>query len=91
MRNKREDAQAQNLGDAIVAAVDLGTGVTRDRAIASALATRHLERVLARGGNRWLAAALANLARELAPTRARSVRSTGRTAAWASRQLVVVR
>lgn len=91
MRTKREDSQAQNLGDAVVAAVDLGAGVARDRSVASALAARHLERVLARGANRRLVAALASLARELAPTRARTPRARGRAAIWTVGQLAVAR
>lgn len=91
MQTKREESRAQIFGDAVVAAVDLGAAVAPNLAVASALATRHLERVLARGANTRLAAALADLARELAPTRSRSVPSRHRAVASASRQLAVAR
>jgi hypothetical protein len=57
MQTKHLDSQTQKVGDAVVAAFDLGNSVAGDRAIAGELAARHLERVLVRGSNARLAAA----------------------------------
>jgi hypothetical protein len=59
------------LGQIVTAACDLGGTIAADRAVATELAARHLERVLVRGRNARIAAALAELANELAPLQAR--------------------
>ena len=56
-----------NLGEAVAAAVDLGSAIAGDGDTASKLAARRLERVLLRGSNARLALAIAGLARDLAP------------------------
>jgi len=91
MQIKRGDSQAQRFGDAVVAAVDLGAALAPDPAIASALAARHLERVLARGANKQLTAALADLARELAPSGVRASGSRSAAAPRASDLLALAR
>ena len=84
MQTKHLDSQTQTLGDAVVAAFDLGNTVGCDRATAGELAARHLARVLVLGSNARLAATIAKLARELTPTRARvgrgEFRALGRAA-----------
>ena len=64
--------QKKKLEDAITAAYEVSDAITPDRAMANALAARHLERVLVRGANVRLIAALESLARELAPARVRA-------------------
>jgi hypothetical protein len=71
MQAREQNLPKPRLGEVVEAAYALGNLVTTDRATASDLAARRLERVLARGSNRHLAAALAGLARELAPKHAR--------------------
>ncbi|HVZ72797.1 MAG TPA: hypothetical protein VHJ20_10525 [Polyangia bacterium] len=55
------------LGDFVTASFDLGAAVAGDTTNAAELAARHLERVLVRGSNLRLTAALAKLAREVGP------------------------
>lgn len=71
MQTKETDSQTQQLGEAIIAAYDLSSAVASDRTTAKKLAARHLARVLVHGANERLVAALRELARELAPRRAR--------------------
>jgi hypothetical protein len=72
MQTREQSPPKPRLGEVVEAAYALGSLVAAtDRETASDLAARRLERVLARGGNRHLAIALAGLARELGPERAR--------------------
>jgi hypothetical protein len=71
MQTREQNLPKPRLAEVVEAAYALGHLVAPDRATASDLATRRLERVLARGSNRHLAAALAGLAHELAPRHAR--------------------
>ena len=72
MHTEQSQSETQQLGDAIVAAYEVSSTVTSNRGTASDLAARHLERVLVRGANVRLVAALRDLAGELAPPRARA-------------------
>ena len=68
MQTREQNQPKARLGEVVEAAYALGSLVAAaDRATASDLAARRLERVLVRGRNRHLAVALAGLARELAP------------------------
>jgi hypothetical protein len=78
MQTQQGISQTQRLGDFVAAAYEVSSAVAPDRAMANALAARHLERVLARGANVRLVAALRGLARELAPARVRRARSNVR-------------
>ena len=91
MQTNKLSEQTKKLGDVITAAYEVSDAITSDRAMADELAARHLERVLVRGGNLRLVAALRDLARELAPARARAVRSKPRDARWAPARLAVGR
>lgn len=61
---------AQTLGDLVAASYERGQALSQDSIAAAELAARHLERVLVRGSNLRVSAALARLAREIAPKRA---------------------
>ena len=91
MQNNNLSAQTKKLGDVITAAYAVSGAITSDRATADELAARHLERVLVRGANLRLVAALRDLARELAPAGTRAVRSNPRDARWAPARLAVGR
>jgi hypothetical protein len=69
MTANRRFGERLQLGEVVVAACELGSRVAGDPATAAELAARRLERVLVRGGNLRLEAALAELANELRPTR----------------------
>ncbi len=69
------------LGETIAAAYDTSSAVASNPTTAGELAARRLERVLARGANARLVAALRDLADELTPVRARPVRQDRRLAA----------
>jgi len=71
MQTTQALAQTEELVDVITAAYEVSDSVAPDQAITSELAARHLERVLVRGANLRLVAAMRQLAAELgAPTRA---------------------
>lgn len=72
MHRNVEESKTLNLGEIVTAACELGGTLTADRAVATELAARHLERLLVRGRNARIAAALAELANELAPSATRS-------------------
>ena len=91
MQTNRLVAQPKKLEDVITAAYEVSDVITADRAMATELAARHLERVLVRGANLRLVAALRHLARELAPARVRPFRSTGRDGRWVPARLAVGR
>jgi hypothetical protein len=65
MQTNHADSPVLRLGEIVAACYELGTTVASDRAMAADLAARHLERVLVRGSNARLVAALTDLAREL--------------------------
>jgi hypothetical protein len=75
MQTKHEISTTPTLGEAVETAYQLGSAMTPDRATAVGLAARRLERVLVRGRNERLALALADLARDLAPTGPRAKRA----------------
>ena len=60
-----------SLGDVVAASYDLGAALAPDAQTAAELTARHLERVLARGANLRVMAAIASLSRELRPARGR--------------------
>ena len=91
MHREQSQSKPQELGDAIVAAYEVSSAVTSSRGTASELAARHLERVLLRGANVRLVAALRDLASELALPRARASRPTARSRAWAPERLAAAR
>ena len=91
MGTRHTDSDMQQLGDAIAAAYAVSTTVSSNSTTASELAARHLERVLVRGANVRVVAALRELASELAPARARASRPTARDLAWAPARLAVAR
>ena len=86
-----KQADSENLGAVVAAAYAVSSAITSDPGAASELAARHLERVLVRGCNARLVAALRGLARELTPTSARVVRASVRDGAWAPQRLAVAR
>jgi hypothetical protein len=45
------ESQTLNLGEIVTAACELGGTIAADRAVATELAARHLERLLVRGSN----------------------------------------
>ena len=67
MRTKDSNSDAPNVGDMVAAACEMGSAIASDPAVANELAARHLERVLVRGSNARLAAALAVLALQFTP------------------------
>lgn len=69
------ESQTQSLGEIVAAAYELGVTIASDRGVAAELAARHLERMLARGRNVRIAAALVDLASELEPARAHAAPS----------------
>jgi hypothetical protein len=69
MKRNVGESQTQNFGEVIVAACEFDSDVAPD-ATAMERAALHLERVLVRGSNARIAAALAELAAELAPAAA---------------------
>lgn len=75
MQIEHQNPKATKLGEIVIAAYDLGSAVASDPATAGDLAARHLERLLLRGGNARVVAALADLAQDLAPTGRHSRRS----------------
>jgi len=91
MQTNQLIAQTKRLGDVITAAYEVSDEISPDRAVANELAARHLERVLVRGANLRLVAALRDLARELAAPGAQVVRSNVRDAGWAPPKLAVGR
>ena len=86
-----KQADSEKLGEVVAAAYAVSSAITSDRTTAAELAPRHLERVLDRGCNARLVAALRGLARELAPMPVRTVRPSARDAAWAPARLAVAR
>jgi hypothetical protein len=72
----------KDLGDLVAASYDVGSAIAHDPKAAAELAGRHLERVLVRGANLRLMAALKRLSRELGPT-VEEARSPGRSIATA--------
>jgi hypothetical protein len=91
MQTQQPSVQTKKLGDVIAAAYEMSTAVASDGATANELAARHLERVLTRGANMRLVAALRGLARQLAPSRAHTARSDVHGKTWAPRRLAVAR
>lgn len=67
MRTNDSNSDVPNVGEMIAAACEMGSAVASDPALANELAARHLERVLVRGSNARLAAALAVLALQFSP------------------------
>jgi hypothetical protein len=76
MNAKQQIEGGLKLGELVAAAYDLGTQVASDPSAAAELAARRLERVLLRGGNPRLQAAIAAFAKELRPSRPRAASST---------------
>jgi len=91
MQTNQTRHRTEQLGDAIAEAYEMSSAVASNRTTASELAARRLERVLARGANARLVAALRDLARELAPVRARGGRLDGRGKTWAPASLAAAR
>jgi hypothetical protein len=91
MQTHQSFVQTKKLGDVIAAAYAMSDVVAPDRATANELAARRLERVLARGSNMRLVAALRGLARELAPARARAARPDVQGTTWTLPPLAVAR
>jgi hypothetical protein len=67
MRTIESNSDAPMLGETVAEACDMGGIIASDPTTAAELAGRHLERVLVRGCNARLAAALAALALEFTP------------------------
>ena len=76
MRTTERNSAGISLGDVIAASCELGSAVSPDRGVAAELAARHVGRMLARGGNSRLAAAMTLLARELDSGMAHAVGSS---------------
>ena len=91
MHTRNQNPEAPKLGEIVAAAYELGSTLTPDRATATDLAARHLERVLVRGGNARLVAALADLGRELAAQGPRARRPRVQTRSWTTTQLAAAR
>jgi hypothetical protein len=91
MQTHQSKSGTEQLGEAIAAAYETSTALAPNGTTASELAARRLERVLARGANVRLVAALRDLARELAPVRMRSARSDGDGTSWAPTSLAAAR
>jgi hypothetical protein len=77
MQSHQSERGAERLGDAIAIAYEMSSAIASNRTTASELAARRLGRVLARGANARLVAALRDLARELAPVRLQAARPEG--------------
>jgi hypothetical protein len=91
MQSHQSKSGTEQLGEAIAAAYESSTAVAPNSTTATELAARHLERVLARGANVRLVAALRDLAREFAPIRVRSSQSDGHGRTWAPTSLAAAR